>query len=492
MGKRKPPSSARPLATWKYILGAGLIGVTALLMAFTDFESYNSLYDAAYVGSVVCGECHTITYERWATSPHARMTSPANSQTVVGNFEDATYFLPEEVRQSALDDLPAARMFQENGVYYMALRQPDSEQYTTFPIEYAIGFQYRQVYLTREAGGVLRRLPVQWSVEQQTYFPYWNYQEGSQPSVADLWAQMQVPNSAWNLNCARCHTTHLEILDKDPQHTYAVTEWTDNGIACEACHGPGSQHVNYFQNNYINRIVAFLNSNLRGEPVAYIANPPQLTKGQDLSTCARCHGADIWLTNVDIYRVYEPGYSREGRINDISMHFEEAPLTPNRLAETVETYADGRPKGIGMLFRSFISSACYKEAEVRCYDCHDPHANKQPRRPDILQPSAASNDYCLACHSELGAQVAAHTGHEPNTPGAFCMDCHMPREITNLASGVPHLVRSHNFSSIPQPELSLLYGLEGAPNACQECHTDQSVEWAVQWAQTWWPAAATP
>ena len=58
-----------------------------------------------------------------------------------------------------------------------------------------------------KTGGVLRRLPLQWSTSRNEFFPYWNYQEKSEPSVADLWAQMTVLNSAWNLFCARCHTT---------------------------------------------------------------------------------------------------------------------------------------------------------------------------------------------------------------------------------------------------------------------------------------------
>ena len=123
-------------------------------------------------------------------------------------------------------------------------------------------------------GGVLRRLPLEWSTARHEFFPYWNLQENSDPSLVDLWAQMTSANSAWNLFCARCHTTHLTIANKDAAHTTAETYWVDNGIACEACHGPGSQHVNYFDHNYVNRIIAFANSRLRGQPVAFIAPLP--------------------------------------------------------------------------------------------------------------------------------------------------------------------------------------------------------------------------
>ena len=484
-GRSFTPSAYTP-RQWT-IFGLLAVGVLALLFS-VRFESFTSLYDADYVGSESCGDCHTVIYDRWQQSPHAKMARPAGPDTVVGDFDNATWTLPADAQVLPDDDEPAARMYREGDTYYMALRDPNSDEFVPFPIAYTIGFQYRQTYLTQEAGGVLRRLPLQWSVERQEYFPYWNFQENSTPSVADLWAQMTSVNSAGNLFCARCHTTHLEIYAKDPGHTFAETGWVDDGIACEACHGPGGHHVNYYEHNYVNRVVAFVNGRIRNQPTAYIANPPKLTKGQDLSTCARCHGPDIGMLTTEVYRVYEPGYSKEGRINDISQFFQQFPLEPGRTAPTVEVWEDGTPKGIGMLFRSFIESACYAAAEVRCYDCHDAHNNKLPTEPGILQASDVSNGYCLQCHSNLMGQQAnaEHTNHEPGTEGSFCYDCHMPRRIQNIVTGVQHWTRTHTMSYVPQPERTAELGPEGSPNACNDCHTDQTPQWAAEWMMEWY------
>jgi hypothetical protein len=294
--KRAPQVS--PLRRFAPLLGA--VGVLLVLAAFIRFESYESLYDAEYVGSETCGECHTITYDRWLESPHAKMLREPSAESVVGDFDDGSWTPPESARVPPNDDTPGARMYTEDGKYFMALRDPATGEFVPFEIAFVVGYQYRQTYLTQETGGVLRRLPLQWSTARGEFFPYWNFQEGSLPTVEDLWAQMEVLNSAWNLFCARCHTTHLDIRDKDATHTFADVEWTDNGIACEACHGPGSQHVNYFAHNYVNRIAAAANSRLRGEPVAYVANAPKMTRGEDLSVCARCHGADIYIGMQDI------------------------------------------------------------------------------------------------------------------------------------------------------------------------------------------------
>jgi len=451
------------------------------LFASTSYESYSPLFDAEYVGSRVCGDCHTENHALWKESPHAKMLRRPTKDSVVGNFDDHDWRVPGTATV-------VARMTSDGKNWFMALvhpRKPDVS--IRFRIDWVVGYQYRQVYLTQEPGGVLRRLPLQWSVERGEFFPYWNLQEGSAITLDDLWTQMGTTNSAWNLFCARCHTTNLVIERKNAEHTEAVTHWSDDGIACEACHGPGSMHVNYFATNIVNRVVAFANSKLRGEPVAYIAMARKLPKGQDLSVCARCHGPDILLANTNIYRIYEPGYSKKGRINDLSPHFKETPLTPGRKQPpTMECWEDGRPKGIGMLFRSFIESKCYDKADPRCYDCHHPHAAKAPRVQGLLQASDASNEYCLRCHDDLRGREDEHSHHAQGTAGSFCYDCHMPHSIQNIVGGYEKFVRTHNMSTIPNPAATVEHGMQGAPNACNECHTDETAEWAVEQTLRLW------
>lgn len=456
------------------------------LGALTTAEPYPSLFDADYVGSATCGKCHTQVYGEWQHSPHAYMARPATEDSVVGRFDDYEWFLPKEGRKVSDDDKPV-KCFRRGDDYYMALWHGDAQRYVDFKIDYVVGYQYRQVYVTREKDGVLRRLPLQWFPARRDFYPYWNYQENSLPDNLDLWTQMRAPNSAWNLFCGRCHTTHLEVLDKDPAHTRAQTQWTEPGIACEACHGPGSHHVRYFEKSYVNRLAAFLKSKLRGEPVAYMATGPKLEKGQDLSVCGRCHGADIMIVSQDSYRAFEPGYSREGRVNDLSAHFREFPLQPGRKEFTVECWDDGRPKGIGMLFRSFVESKCYQNGEPRCYDCHNPHQNKLPAAAGLLEPSDASDGYCLRCHDTLRADPGVHTHHTAGKAGSHCYDCHMPKSLHNHVGGYLRPTRTHDMSSIPDPAATGRLGADGSPNACNDCHPTQTPEWASRKMAEWWP-----
>ncbi|MEZ5964269.1 MAG: multiheme c-type cytochrome [Planctomycetota bacterium] len=470
----------------RLVLASVLLLPLLALAALVGAEPYPSLFDADYVGSEACAKCHTQVYASWQHSPHAYMARPATRASVVGNFDDYEWHLPEAGRKAEDDERPV-KCFQRDGKYFMAFWHGGAKRYVDFEIAYVVGYQYRQVYLTREADGVLRRLPLQWFTERSDFYPYWNYQENSQPDTLDLWSQMTVPNSAWNLFCGRCHTTHLEVLAKDEAHTRAQTRWTETGIACEACHGPGSHHVRYFEKSYVNRLAAFLKSKLRGEPVAYMATGPKLDKGKDLSVCGRCHGADIMMASQDAYRAFEPGYSKEGRVNDLSSHFYEFPMQPGRKVFTVECWDDGRPKGIGMLFRSFVESKCFRQGEVRCYDCHDPHQNKLPAAPGLLQPSPQSDDYCLRCHTDLRGAVAAHSHHEIGKPGSHCYDCHMPKSLHNHVGGYLRPTRTHDMSHIPNPSITVELGRDGAPNACDDCHADHDATWARDKVAEWWP-----
>jgi hypothetical protein len=48
----------------------------------------------------------------------------------------------------------------------------------------------------------------------------------------------------WALQCAECHSTNLRKGYDPASHTYHTT-YSEINVACEACHGPGSAHVEW-------------------------------------------------------------------------------------------------------------------------------------------------------------------------------------------------------------------------------------------------------
>jgi Tfp pilus assembly protein PilF len=75
--------------------------------------------------------------------------------------------------------------------------------------------------------------------------------------------------------------------------------------------------------------------------------------------------------------------------------------------------------------------------------------------------------------------VAEHHRHKPGSTGAQCVNCHMPTKTYMVVDRR----RDHSFR-VPRPDLSLSIG---TPNACTQCHTDRSADWAAHAVADWFP-----
>jgi predicted CXXCH cytochrome family protein len=107
-------------------------------------------------------------------------------------------------------------------------------------------------------------------------------------------------------------------------------------------------------------------------------------------------------------------------------------------------------------------------AGVTCSDCHEPHAAKL---------RAEGDGVCLQCHASDKYEVASHTHHVDVTPRVTCASCHMPVHTYMVID------KRHDHSlRIPRPDLSVKLG---TPNACNDCHTDKSAQWAADAVERW-------
>jgi predicted CXXCH cytochrome family protein len=112
-------------------------------------------------------------------------------------------------------------------------------------------------------------------------------------------------------------------------------------------------------------------------------------------------------------------------------------------------------------------------------DCHNPHQTIGPR----WSLSADQDDaLCLKCHSQLepAQERRAHTHHPLGSPGARCMNCHMPR----IDEGLQDVVRTHMIYSPTRADM-----IEANhPNACNLCHTQQPIDWTLRYLKDWYGA----
>ncbi len=101
-------------------------------------------------------------------------------------------------------------------------------------------------------------------------------------------------------------------------------------------------------------------------------------------------------------------------------------------------------------------------AGVTCSDCHEPHS---------IKLRAEGNNLCVKCHLPEKYNTEQHHLHKENTDGAQCVSCHMPEKTYMVVD--PR--RDHSMR-IPRPDLSVRIS---TPNACNNCHTDKSAQWAA-------------
>jgi predicted CXXCH cytochrome family protein len=140
--------------------------------------------------------------------------------------------------------------------------------------------------------------------------------------------------------------------------------------------------------------------------------------------------------------------------------------------------AAGRPPGGATInsgeARDFLLGGC--ASQMACTDCHDPHASD-----GFGDRRAGMGKVCERCHAQYTtpAQIAAHTHHRADGPGAECLSCHMPRKNMGLDY---RLTRYHRVGSPTDPARVL----HDRPLECALCHDDKSAREIVDTMSAWW------
>src|SRR5271167_4245317 len=414
----------------------------------------SSVSSPIYVGRERCRECHAQEVEAWRESHHAQAMQPANDATVLGNFADARF----------TKDGVTSNFYVKDGKFHVRTDGPDGVL-QDFELPYTFGVFPLQQYLVAFSGGRLQSLGIAWDSRLREH--------GGQRWF-DLYTDQKMPhtdplhwtgrNQTWNYMCADCHSTDLRRNYNLASDGYAKT-WSEMNVSCESCHGPGSEHVTWTQTQkkgtyQLGDDAKGLVVNLRPASGSWwLTEPNDVTmhwKGSprsrnELETCAPCHSRRRPITNV-----YTPGE-----------HFLNA-YVPNLLEDGVY-FADGQIQEEDYEYGSFVQSKMYREG-VTCSDCHDPH--------DLKLPPVSLNSACGKCHLLAKFGTEEHTHHKPQSPGALCVNCHMPTRTYMVV----HVRRDHSFR-VPRPDFSVAYG---TPNACSQCHKDKSAKWAADAVAKWY------
>jgi len=384
---------------------------------------------ATYVGRSACIDCHREQAEAFTGSHHHRAMALATDETVLGDFDDAGFE----------HDGMVSRMYRD-GDRFMIHTEGETGELEDFEIKYVFGVDPLQNYMVEFPGdqtlapGEIPRVQVL-RISWDTAAGRWFYlrppdvQDKLAPDDPLHWTGIA---QRWQTMCADCHSTNLKT-NFDPHTVTYRTTFSEIDVSCEACHGPGSLHVELANRKglFWDRHHGYGLATLKGDDAQ-----PQI------QSCAPCHSRRGLL---------DDGFRPGDKYHDF---YQLEPL----YAETY--FDDGQIKDEVYVFGSFLQSKMHHKG-IRCTDCHDPHS---------LQLKHPGNETCTSCHQHPAGKydVPSHHHHAVGSEGAKCVNCHMPgRTYMDV-----DFRRDHSFR-VPRPDHSVRWG---TPNACSSCHVNDSLE----------------
>ncbi|MBI5928650.1 MAG: hypothetical protein HY862_05035 [Chloroflexi bacterium] len=459
-------------------LGLVLIGLASFLLESTPIHAQDN-GEPEYVGSGECADCHRDLSKSHNESRHARALTETDDEDypILADFSKG-----EDVRQVTFPGTSEARAF------------------TLDDIVYAIGSgRYVQRYLYETGENEYQVLPAEWNVETQEWQPL---------ARAETWPD---PAYDWNQNCAGCHTTGFKL---------DTGKWEDEGVQCEACHGPGLAHV---------EAADHAGSRPSEEELQEVRDA--IVVSPDAQICGQCHSQGTEPENSLPYPVgYLPG--------ETLVHEGVFTLTPPEDHQV--WWASGHGKQPNMQFNEWFNSAhansltnlkASEEAEDSCLECHSVDYRQQQALlakyaageiegtpPEAITVETAqygvtcvtchathsdtpTADYmlttepyalCVECHSddrtgsvhypvqemyEGNAIVAGiegiPSGHFTAENGPDCLTCHMPTVPVESSTRYSHALRP-----VAPGEAE-----EGEPDTCTSCHTDLGQTYAQNFIQ---------
>lgn len=406
--------------------------------------------DARHVGGAECAGCHANQQAAWQGSDHDLAMQVADEKSVLGNFADAKFAYAGTTSTFSRRD----------GKYFVNTDGPDGKL-ADFEIKYTFGVRPLQQYLIEFPGGRMQALSIAWDTRPKAQGGQrWFHLYPGQNIKAGDWLHWTAGGQNWNFTCAECHSTNLR-KNFDAKSGAFKTTWSAINISCEACHGPGSNHVSWarkqgdWQALAATKGLALALDERKGVTWTAVAETGNARRSvprastREIDSCARCHG-------------------RAARISDDYVHG-KSPLDTHRLALLADNlyWNDGQMRDEVYNWGSFVQSRMFA-AGVTCSDCHDPHS---------LKLKAPGNAVCAQCHQPAKFDNAAHTHHAPGTPGAACAACHMPTTTYMVVDP-----RHDHSMRIPRPDLSAKLG---TPNACNNCHAKESAQWAAAAIVEW-------
>ncbi len=348
--------------------------LTRLLLAFLVAHC---AFSADFVGNKACAGCHAAISRSYSQTPMAQSSGKVGTQDRVETFSAA-----------AFRDARGAFSYTVRPDYQLefAQREPGVRQPIAGrrDLAYFIGSGAAARTFLIDSGGFLFESPA-------TYYRRTNAWQPSPGFAGFDYPYLTRPIAA---GCLQCHASGIQPK-AGTLNAYETTPFLENGVACERCHGAGSDHI---RNG------------------AKMVNPAKLAPAARDSICAQCHLSG----EIRVPKAGKP---------------ESQPLMPGELLSDILTVFVRRSSPSELKVTSHVEnlaqSACKRASgdKMWCATCHDPHTVPEP-----AAKAAYFRGKCLTCHKTQDCQ-ATRVSRQAN--GDDCTACHMPR---GPAGDVEHVV----------------------------------------------------
>ena len=417
-----------------------------------------------YVASQACQECHAKHYSSWHQTYHRSMTQALSPESMLA---------PLTERMTLQTRGRSSHLWRQGDDYWVDMIDPDWElelaqrglSHATDAdnpprvrrqIVMATGSHHMQIYWVNSVHATrLHQVPWVYHLGEQRWLPLQDVFLVPPETPPHL-------HATWNEVCIQCHTVHGQP-GLDERTGLFHSKVSEFGVACEACHGPGQRHVELARTARDD-----LNSATLTPDETHIVNPPRLTHDSSSQVCGQCH-SDFMITDS---RFWARGHRfRPG--DDLTETHPPPPFEPGSGFEAY--WDDGTARVGGREFTAMAASTCYLQGELSCLSCHSMH---QSDPNDQLLDVAKSDQACLQCHESYDEQIEQHTHHPRGSAGSRCYNCHMPYSTFALMKQI----RSHRIDS-PSVETTLRFH---RPNACNQCHLDQTLAWTAEHLADWY------
>jgi DmsE family decaheme c-type cytochrome len=243
------------------------------------------------------------------------------------------------------------------------------------------------------------------------------------------------------------HTIHAKVFDLNPQNALQAR-------GCEACHGPGSEHVK--NPSDLSKIISFSSKS---------KTPVPAQNGQ----CLACHSGGpriFWHSSI-----HETNNLACSDCHNPMANFSSHGLTAREsINETC--FSCHKEQRAEFSRRSHMPLL---EGKISCVDCHNPHGSTTAP----LLKADSVNEVCYGCHAEKrGPFIFEHAPVRES-----CLNCHTPHgsnfealltaprpvlcQQCHAQSGHPaELLTTGNLpmGTIPDPRL--------IGSSCQTCHSE--------------------